>query len=98
MFGNELGFHHFSEKDLTSLKSKFNFKDILSLLAKGKDIAFTQSAMFLDSSVSVPTVAGMALTLSVNGTSTVELVANGKMDLKKISLKKMEANFEVKPR
>jgi hypothetical protein len=97
MFGNELGFQHFTEKDLTSLKNKYSITEILATLAKGQDVSFTKSAMFMDTSVSVPTIAGMALTLSVNGTASVELIASAKMDLKKFSMRKMEAKFDFRP-
>lgn len=98
MFGNEIAFHHFNEGELKSLKSKFSGRDILDSFTKGQDISFTQSAMFMDSSVSVPTIAGVALTLSVNGTATVELIASSKMDLRKFSLRRWEANFDIRPR
>ncbi|CAG5119505.1 unnamed protein product, partial [Candidula unifasciata] len=97
MFGNEIAFHHFNEDELRSLKNKFSGKDILDSFTKGQDISFTQSAMFMDSSVSVPTVAGIALTLSINGTATVELIASSKMDFRKFTMKKMEANFDIRP-
>ena len=59
MFGNELGFEHMTRNEMMNLKNKYNFKSIVSNLAKGEDISFTKSALFMDSSVAVPTIAGL---------------------------------------
>ena len=59
MFGNELGFKHFTEKEIQSIKDKFNFNTIMGNSAKGQDISFTKSALFADSSVTVPTISGI---------------------------------------
>ena len=59
MFGNEIGFEHLSRDEMMNMKNKYNVKSIVSNLAKGEDISFTKSTMFMDSSVAVPTIAGL---------------------------------------
>ncbi|GFO03307.1 apolipophorin [Plakobranchus ocellatus] len=97
LFGNEFDFRHFNQEELTGVKENLKADDILKTLAKGRDLKWTQSALFLDSTMYVPTVAGMPLAISVNGTTTMDLRAEAKMDLQKFSLKRMAAMFDVRP-
>lgn len=55
---------------------------------------------FLDSSLTVPTAAGLPLTLSVNGTAVVDVKASGKMDLRKVSKspRSVHIDGEIRPR
>lgn len=98
MFGNDMNFQHFNEKDMMNLQQKLNPKSIISNLAKGDKISFSHSTMFMDTTISYPTIAGMALQLSVNGTSSVEMKADGKMNLRNLAKNKMEMSFNVRPR
>lgn len=98
MFGNDLDFKHFSEKDIKDMRKKITTNSILASLIKGEKISFFHSAMFLDTTVSVPTVGGMALELSVNGTASVELKASGKMNFISKAVNKMEMIFNMRPR
>ena len=98
LFGNEFGYRHFTQNDLTGVKEELQVDDLLKTLAKGRELSWTQSALFLDSTMHVPTLAGMPLALSVNGTTTMDLRAEGKLDLQKISLKRMVAKLNIRPR
>ncbi|CAG2186503.1 unnamed protein product [Mytilus edulis] len=85
VFGNELLFTRFTGlSDITDGKS-INILDILTALAKKQEYSFTQSYVFLDSSVIIPTMAGFPLNLTIDGSATVDLRASGKMDLTKIT-------------
>ncbi|RUS82210.1 hypothetical protein EGW08_010024, partial [Elysia chlorotica] len=97
LFGNEFGYRHFTESELTGIKEELQVDDLLKTLAKGRELSWTQSALFLDSTMHVPTVAGMALALSCNGTTTMDLRAQGKLDLQQMSLKKLVAKLDVRP-
>ncbi|GFR65207.1 apolipophorin [Elysia marginata] len=97
LFGNEFGHRHFSESELTGVQKDMQPDDLMKTLAKGRELSWTQSALFLDSTMQVPTVAGMPLALSVNGTTTMDLRAEGKLDMQKISLKKMVAKLDFRP-
>ncbi|XP_063427202.1 apolipophorins-like [Mytilus trossulus] len=85
VFGNELLFTRFTGlSDITDGKS-INILDILTTLAKKQEYSFTQSYVFLDSSIIIPTMAGFPLNLTIDGSATVDLRASGKMDLTKIT-------------
>ncbi|XP_052103584.1 uncharacterized protein LOC127737090 [Mytilus californianus] len=85
VFGNELLFTRFTGlSDVTDGKP-INILDILTTLAKKQEYSFTQSYVFLDSSVIIPTMAGFPLNLTIDGSATVDLRASGKMDLTKIT-------------
>ena len=98
MFGNEMSYNMFGAKncideDMTK-PNMFEFLKKLRNNAK-QDLSVTKSLMFLDSTYTVPTVAGLPLNLHVNGTSTVALNADGKIDMKKPGSKLvMEGMFE----
>ena len=55
---------------------------------------------FLDSTMTVPTACGLPLTLSVNGTSVVDVKATGKVDLRKVSKtpRTLEVEGEIRNR
>ncbi|XP_041357850.1 apolipophorins-like [Gigantopelta aegis] len=81
MFGNELSFLRMHGVD--KIKG-FNFLKFLIDLSANHDYSFTQSVLFLDSSLIVPTGCGLPLNLTVNGAATIDLKASGKIDLRKI--------------
>jgi hypothetical protein len=86
VFGNELRYKSFDGVQ-SLLGGDFNFLDLLIKLSQNNDYAFTQSFMFLDSSMIVPTSAGFPMNLTVNGTATMDFKATGKMDLRKLGTK-----------
>ncbi|XP_041357844.1 uncharacterized protein LOC121374798 [Gigantopelta aegis] len=83
IFGNEMSYTHFKGIDSFTDGKRFNLLDTLIRMSKEHDYAFTQSVMFMDSTVIIPTSSGLPLNLTVNGTATVDLKAVGKMDLRK---------------
>ncbi|KAL8584622.1 hypothetical protein ACOMHN_002351 [Nucella lapillus] len=85
IFGNELLYKRFQGLRSLTSGNTFNLLDFLIKLSKDHDYSFTQSLQFLDSTVTTPTVAGLPLTLSVNGSATVDVKATGKVDLRKVS-------------
>ncbi|XP_059147634.1 uncharacterized protein LOC131935270 [Physella acuta] len=97
MFGNEIGFHHFQENEISSLPEKLKSKFSLESLLKGDEISYTQNVLFLESQMAVPTVAGLPLTLSVNGTANVDLQVQGILSMKTFSLKKLQTKFDIRP-
>ena len=85
VFGNELRYMNFQGLDSLMSQDSFNFLELLMKLSKDNDYQFTHSSMFMDSTVVVPTSSGFPLNLTVNGTSTIDLKASGKMDVMKLS-------------
>ena len=103
VFGNEMMFLH--SKTFTSHKNLANnwptsWTQLLTDMAKKHSAAVTHSEQFMDVSLIVPTVAGLPLHIDVNGTGTVDLLLNGKMDLKKImsSPRSFDIAGEIRPR
>lgn len=78
MFGNEVKYARLGDK---SESSQINMVEILMELAKQKDISRSMNSMFLDSSIIIPTMIGLPLNLTVNGTSAIDLKTTGRMDL-----------------
>ena len=99
VFGNELRYMNIQGNGGTEQQG-INFLDILIKLAKNQDYTFTQSFMFLDSSMIIPTMSGFPMNLTVNGSATVDLKASGKMDLRKLGSKprSLSVNGYVQPR
>ncbi|KAG1669608.1 Apolipophorin [Nymphon striatum] len=99
MFGNDLMYEDFKglETLLSYTEKQINWIQILADLAKNRDIEYTKSMMFLDTTYTVPTSAGLPLHLSVNGTSTINLKLGGKLDLKNIFNKEIDINGHIKP-
>lgn len=64
--------------------------------AKRVEVDVARSVMFLDSSVTFPTVAGFPLRLAVNGTTTVGLGLESKMDLPALLRDPMNADIRLK--
>ncbi|XP_071088621.1 uncharacterized protein [Haliotis cracherodii] len=85
IFGNEMYYDHLKGVDpLASIKD-FNFLDFLIKMTKKRDYSFTQSANILDSSMIIPTSSGLPLNLTVSGTATIDLLASGQVDLRKMT-------------
>jgi hypothetical protein len=85
IFGNEL--RYINSDDIKTLLDgkKFNILDFIINLSKEQDYSFTQSFMFLDTSVVIPTISGFPLNISIDGSATINLQASGKMDLRQFS-------------
>lgn len=87
VMGNELAYRMLDSSDVEKLKdgkaSAFR-DDVLNNLLKGGQVSFTQSVMFLDSTLIIPTALGLPLNLTVNGSTSVDLKATHNMDVKKL--------------
>ncbi|KAK2725008.1 uncharacterized protein LOC136033229 isoform X1 [Artemia franciscana] len=88
MFGNELQYSRMKGLCLApdcDIFDQFNFKSklnpILDFLKEPK-MDYTKSFQFLDVVSSIPTVIGLPLSLSANGTSTISINMAGKVSVK----------------
>ena len=81
IFGNEIRYGDLLDLDLSSLKEKFNYLDWLIELAKERNFDVHKNIVLLDSTINIPTVAGLPLRLRVDGTAAVNLQMKGKMDM-----------------
>ena len=84
VFGNEIKSGDLYNIDVDSVKNKYSLMDLLNQMAQDRSIDFTRSFAFLDSNLVIPTGVGMPLKLGVEGTVTVGLKANGKVDVRQI--------------
>lgn len=83
VFGNEVLYNQLGQSAPKASGSSFNFLKMYQELAKGNEISYTKSNMFLDSSLIVPTIIGLPLNLTVNGTVSVDLKGRATIDLTK---------------
>ena len=93
VFGNEIRYGDFHDWDPSTMKDKFNFLDFMIDLANDHNIDVTKSLMFLDASIAIPTVVGLPLTLSVDGTSSTSVKVKGKMDIRQLFTR--PSNFDI---
>lgn len=100
VFGNELRYKDFDGVDSLFGDGDFNILELLLQLSKNHDYSYTQSYMFLDSSMVIPTSIGFPMNLTVNGSATIDLKASGKMDLRKLASSpcSLSINGIVQPR
>jgi len=97
IFGHEISF-----LDLMSMQeqaSQMNILETLIMLAKEHDINYNKNVMFLDTSMTIPTITGLPIKLSVNGTATISLKVKGKLDMRKLgsSPRSLDINGHFKP-
>ncbi|XP_064626174.1 apolipophorins-like [Lineus longissimus] len=97
IFGQEIKYLDFEK--LTAPGGDLNILDILIKLASNHDINFSKSVMFLDTTMTIPTVLGLPLKLSINGTATLNMQITGKMDVRRLhpSPRTMDINGAFKP-
>jgi hypothetical protein len=94
VFGNEIKAGDIYNLDAGAVDPKrFNFLDLLIQMAQDRSADFTRSFSFLDTNIVVPTGVGMPLSLGAEGTVTVALKANGKIDVRKML--SSPSNFDV---
>lgn len=98
-FGNE-----FSYFDLNDLINSFgeptrnrNLIDILTKDFTKQNLETTKSFVFVDSSIKVPTLLGLPLELSVNGTASLGLTAHTKLDIKDLRNMKIAVEGKIYP-
>ena len=98
VFGSEIGMFNYRSKGQLNMASdlKARVSQALQQLMEGAkkvDIDVARSFMFLDSSVTFPTVAGMPIRLAVNGSTTVSLGLESKLDF--AALMRDMRNFDM---
>ena len=81
-------------------KTPSSWLELLIQLSKKQDFSLSQSVQFMDVSLMIPTCAGLPIHMDVNGTGTVDLALNGKMDLRKLgsSPRSMDIDGQIRPR
>ncbi|KAH9523468.1 hypothetical protein Btru_040086, partial [Bulinus truncatus] len=100
LFGNELFFQRFSGVEgLMKSRKVPNFLDYLIQLADRQAVAYSYSAQLMDVALVVPTIAGLPLNISVNGSINFDLKAEGKADLRQVaaSPRSLDIDGEFRP-
>ncbi|KAI8787576.1 apolipophorin [Biomphalaria glabrata] len=100
LFGNELFFQHFSGVEgLLKSRNVPNFLDYMIQLAKRQEVAISHSQQLMDVSLVIPTIAGLPLNISVNGSINFDLKAEGKADLRQVAAapRSLDIDGEFKP-
>ena len=100
VFGNEIRYDDLHDFDLTNLKDKMNYLDWLIELSKEHNFEMTKTVMFMDTTRTIPTAAGLPLKLSVEGTTSININVNGKLDIRQMfsSLSTFDIDGTIKPR
>ena len=85
---------------MDTVKEKFNYLQWLIELAKNHEIDATKSIQFLDSNLVVPTIVGLPLKLSVDGTAVMDVKVRGKLDLRNIGAapRSLDIDGSIRPR
>lgn len=81
VFGNEISSEDFHNLDLDTLKEKFSYLSWLKHLAKDHRLEYSRSFHFLDTTVSIPTIAGFPLRLRGEGNAEVKLELSGSLQV-----------------
>ncbi|XP_052255844.1 uncharacterized protein LOC127861416 isoform X2 [Dreissena polymorpha] len=99
VFGNELRYINFNGLDSLMSQNNINFLDVLMKLANENDYEYSHSTILMDSTIVIPTSSGFPLSLTVNGTATVDLKASGKVDIMKLasSPRSLDIHGLIKP-
>lgn len=99
VFGNELAYTHF--EDLEVLLGKpitlQSLQEALVKYLRKREIDFSKSFVFLDSSLKVPTLLGFPLELTINCTTTLGFIARGNVDVKDFKSLKMIVEGKIYP-
>lgn len=82
IFGQEVGFFELFGNSKSA--EGINFLDVLIKLANHQEMEWSKNFMFLDSTVIIPTITGLPLELSINGTASLALKAKGKLDIRRL--------------
>ena len=100
VFGNEISYEDLHDFDLSSLKDKMNYLDWLIELSKEHNFEMTKTILFLDATTTIPTAAGLPLKLSIDGTTSLNINVNGKLDIRQMfsSMSTFDIEGSIKPR
>ena len=79
IFGNEMHTENFKANDISKMDVRESPLNMLLRAIQQKEIDFTKSLSFLNVRYVVPTLLGFPLTLTVNGTATVQLKMAGQI-------------------
>ncbi|XP_035827340.1 uncharacterized protein LOC101854594 [Aplysia californica] len=101
VFGNELSFHHMKGISplLKSLKNTPNILEHLISFFEKKAVSYSHSQKIIDVSIIVPTAAGIPMNVVVNGSASLDLSAEGKVDLRQTSSlpRSLEITGDIRP-
>ena len=96
IFGNEVNYISLKDR-LMSKMGAYSMRNVLRALAQDNTVERAKSNVFLESVVSMPTVAGFPLLLKIEGISSTYLKASGKADLTRLLSGKVDINGRVAP-
>jgi len=97
MFGNELRFLEWDAADFNRFnKDNLNVLELMLQLARDNKVEMSKSFQFLDTTINIPTIIGVPLKLSVNGTATVNLEIAGKVDMRQAP-RTIDVDGSIKP-
>nr|CAB3262975.1 uncharacterized protein LOC100186072 [Phallusia mammillata] len=82
LFGNEMYYKNTNGMPSLSAESEsIDVSPILARLAAGSDFKYHDDMMLMNSAFVIPTIAGLPLTLAFNGTASIDVTANGHLDM-----------------
>lgn len=93
MFGNEIRYGDLHNFDFSGMQDKLNYLEWLIELATDHEFEVTKSVMFLDVSHVIPTAAGMPLRLEADGSASINVAVQGKMDIRRMFTS--PSNFDI---
>ncbi|CAL1271060.1 unnamed protein product [Larinioides sclopetarius] len=85
-----------SASDLSGLGEMIQIADVMNKLARGRNADFSQSFVFMNSKVVIPSITGRSYTFDFTGTSTVGLTAKSKVDLLSLP-RNADVHFHFQP-
>lgn len=99
LFGNEIKYATFNgDEEIKQALADLNPADHLKRILSGKEINYSNSAMFLDSSYVVSSGAGLPVTLNAIGTTSISMQLRGSLKANNfIKTKELELVGNVKP-
>ena len=100
MFGNEIRYEDFHSMDAEQLQDKFNYMAWMMKLSENQNYEMTKNSVILDASFALPTIAGMPMKLIAEGSYTMNLKMNGRVDLRGVmaDTKKIDILGSIEPR
>ena len=84
LFGKDVYYNSFQGINALLDKSMYQIFNSIGFSPQASKISYSHSNMFLDGSVILPTILGMPLNLTVNGTSTIRFNSENSIDVKNL--------------
>lgn len=99
VFGNDLTYKTMrGYAEVMAAASKLNPVDYIKEILSGREVTYTKSGVFLDTSYEVPLSSGLPLAVHVLGASSVDLRLSGSLKTEEIqNLWKIDAEGKIKP-